>query len=70
MKEILLSLLVSFLVTIGCSGSALAQNRASLTGTINDEHGASIVGATITLISSDGAQRTAMSNEEGHYSWS
>src|SRR2546421_8206545 len=69
MKEILLSLLASFLVTVGCSGSALVQNRASLTGTIIDEHGASIVGATIMLISSDGAQRTSISNEEGRYSF-
>lgn len=69
MKEILLSLLAYFLVTIGCSGSALAQNRASLTGTISDELGASIVGATITLISSDGAQSNSISNEEGRYSF-
>lgn len=69
MKEILLSLLASFLVTIGCSGSAPAQNRASLTGTINDELRAAIVGAAITLISSSGVQRTSISNGEGRYSF-
>ncbi|HKC62236.1 MAG TPA: carboxypeptidase-like regulatory domain-containing protein, partial [Pyrinomonadaceae bacterium] len=69
MKEILLLLLASFLVAIGCSGSAPAQNRTGLTGTISDELGSSIVGATITLISSDGAQRSSTSNVEGRYSF-
>src|SRR5438128_1407694 len=61
---------------IGClafvaafSISAFAQNRATLRGSISDEFGATIVGATVTLIDANGAQKSATTNADGNYSF-
>src|SRR6266404_5328291 len=51
------------------STSAFAQNRAALRGSISDEFGATIVGATVTLIDANGAQKSATTNADGAYSF-
>jgi Carboxypeptidase regulatory-like domain/TonB dependent receptor len=43
------------------------QNRASLRGSIKDELGATIVGASVTITDATGQVRTVVSNEEGVY---
>src|SRR6266480_3362717 len=49
---------------------AAQQNRGTLRGLVADEFGAAIVGATVTLIDSSGAQKNTTSNAEGIYSFS
>ncbi|HEU4479773.1 MAG TPA: carboxypeptidase regulatory-like domain-containing protein [Pyrinomonadaceae bacterium] len=44
------------------------QARGSLRGTIKDELGAAIVGATVTIIDPSGTAKTAVTNGEGVYS--
>jgi hypothetical protein len=51
------------------SVSVLAQGRASLRGSVSDEFGASIVGATVTLTDASGAQKTATTGPDGNYSF-
>ncbi|HKP36361.1 MAG TPA: TonB-dependent receptor [Pyrinomonadaceae bacterium] len=46
-----------------------AQGRATLRGTVNDEFGAVIVGATVTLTDQAGVSKTATSNANGDYSF-
>ena len=57
------------LVTLTLAPATMAQGRSSLRGSIADETGAVIVGATVTLTDSNGAQKTATSNAEGSYSF-
>ena len=57
----------SVLVLVLVAPSALAQARASLRGSIADEVGAVIVGATVTLTNASGVQKTATSNADGVY---
>ena len=47
-----------------------AQSRGTLRGVINDELGATIVGATVKLTGADGVEKTAITNNEGAYSFS
>jgi len=50
--------------------AAIAQQRASsLTGQVIDELGGLVVGATVTLISSDGVEKTAVTSGEGTYTF-
>ena len=56
-------------LVVAFSISASAQNRATLRGSISDEFGATIVGATVTLIDANGAQKTATTNADGAYSF-
>src|SRR6266487_4017190 len=49
--------------------TAVAQNRASLRGSISDEFGATIVGATVTLTDANGVAKTATTNNDGAYSF-
>src|SRR5882672_2310230 len=50
---------------------ALAQQaRGTLRGVINDELGATIVGATVTLTDANGVEKTAITNGEGAYVFS
>ncbi len=51
------------------SVSVFAQGRATLRGSISDEFGASIVGATVTLIAADGTQKTATTGPDGGYTF-
>jgi hypothetical protein len=59
--------LVVFLLVMTLS--AQAQNRASLRGMIQDEFGAAIVGASVTLIDAAGTAKTATTNADGVYSF-
>lgn len=45
------------------------QGRGTLRGVINDEFGATIVGATVTLVDSAGVEKTTTTNGEGVYSF-
>src|SRR3989440_589365 len=56
-------------LVVAFSISAFAQNRATLRGSISDEFGATIVGATVTLIDANGAQKIATTNADGAYSF-
>ncbi len=55
-------------LVVALSISAFAQNRVSLRGSISDEFGAAIVGATVTLIDA-GVQKSVITNGEGSYSF-
>src|ERR1043166_1477825 len=60
-------LCVAFVVAM--SITAFAQNRATLRGSISDEFGATIVGATVTLTDANGVAKTATTNNDGAYSF-
>src|SRR5712692_9413575 len=59
----------SFLTLGLVVSAAFAQGRASLRGSIVDEFGAVIVGATVTLTDASGAQKTATTNADGAYNF-
>src|SRR3989442_15593446 len=63
----LFTCLATVLLMAGLSATVFAQGRASLRGVINDEFGASIVGATVTLTDAAGAQKTATTTADGTY---
>src|SRR5437899_10884215 len=62
--------LATVLLLAGLSVTVFAQGRASLRGVINDEFGASIVGATVIITDAAGAQKTATTTAHGTYSFS
>src|SRR2546425_10941717 len=66
----LFTCLATVLLMAGLSATVFAQGRASLRGVINDEFGASIVGATVTLTDAAGAQTTATTTADGTYLFS
>jgi len=51
------------------SVSVFAQGRATLRGSISDEFGATIVGATVTLTDGNGVAKTATTSADGTYSF-
>src|SRR5215471_14968197 len=51
------------------SVSVFAQGRATLRGSISDEFGATIVGATVTLTDANGVAKTATTSADGAYSF-
>jgi len=51
------------------ASSVFAQGRASVRGSITDEFGAVIVGATVTLTDANGVKKTATSGADGGYSF-
>ncbi|HEX8844407.1 MAG TPA: carboxypeptidase regulatory-like domain-containing protein [Pyrinomonadaceae bacterium] len=54
-----------------CSTSAFSQqSSATLRGQVVDELGGLIVGATVTVADANGVEKTATTNEEGHYAFS
>src|SRR5437667_3561014 len=57
----------SLLVTGVLSAATLAQGVASLRGSIRDESGAFIVGASVTLTDANGSQKTVITNSDGTY---
>src|SRR5216110_1111845 len=61
--------LATLLLLAGLSAAVFAQGRASLRGVINDEFGASIVGAAVTLTDAAGAQKTATTTADGSYTF-
>ncbi|HZH31129.1 MAG TPA: carboxypeptidase regulatory-like domain-containing protein [Pyrinomonadaceae bacterium] len=61
-----LNLLLAFAFT---AAFATAQGTGGLRGTIIDEFGGTVVGATVTLIDAAGAEKTATTNDEGVYTF-
>jgi uncharacterized surface anchored protein len=58
-------------IFILCAMVSPAQHtRGTLRGVIKDELGATIVGATVTLIDSNGVEKSATTNGEGAYVFS
>ena len=54
-----------------CFQLGLAQQRTgSLRGQVSDELGALVVGATVTVVAADGAQKNVVTNSEGIYNFS
>jgi hypothetical protein len=61
-----LNLLLAFTLT---AAFVSAQGTGGLRGTITDEFGGIVVGATVTLVDAAGAEKTATTNEEGVYTF-
>src|ERR1041385_1328079 len=57
----------SVVLLAAVSISTYAQGRGTLRGSISDEFGASIVGATVTVTDANGTQKTATSGPDGGY---
>src|SRR5215831_2240762 len=66
-KFIIPILCVAFVVAF--SINAVAQNRVTLRGSISDEFGATVVGATVTLTDANGVAKTATTSADGAYSF-
>ncbi len=61
-------ILIAFVVLLMIASSAFAQQRAaSLSGQVTDELGALVVGATVTVVSSDRSEKNAVTSDEGTY---
>lgn len=68
MTRKLITYISAFLLTVAICATVAAQGRATLRGSVNDEVGAVIVGATVTLTdASGGAPKTAQSGADGGY---
>jgi hypothetical protein len=67
-RKLITPILCAALV-VAFSINASAQNRASLRGSISDEFGATIIGATVTLTDANGVAKTATTNNDGTYSF-
>src|ERR1044071_365043 len=67
-RKLITPILCAALV-VAFSINAFAQNRATLRGSISDELGATIVGATVTLMDANGVAKTATTNNDGIYSF-
>lgn len=64
------TLLVVVCLLSVCVSVTVAQQRAgSLRGQVTDELGALVVGATVTLVGANGAQKNATTNNEGVYTF-
>jgi len=50
-----------------CSNFVFAQATASLRGQVVDEQGAAIVGATVTLVDANNAEKTTTTNDQGYF---
>ncbi|MGH9960934.1 MAG: carboxypeptidase-like regulatory domain-containing protein, partial [Pyrinomonadaceae bacterium] len=61
------SLAINFVVVLSVALALAQQGRESLRGTIKDELGASIVGATVTITDAAGTTKTTVTNGEGVY---
>jgi len=60
-------LCVAAMLTLCATVSFAQQTRGSLRGVIKDELGATIVGATVTLVDANGVEKSATTNGEGAY---
>ena len=68
MTRKLITYISAFLLTVAICATVAAQARATLRGSVNDEVGAVIVGATVTLTdASGGAPKTATSGADGGF---
>lgn len=63
MKNSIRLLLFTFLFCI----SGFAQQAGSLTGQVQDTLGAAVVGASITVVSADAKEKTAVTNQRGEF---
>lgn len=61
--------LASAILLAALSTATFAQARASLRGSVSDEFGATIVGATVTLTDTAGTAKTATTNADGNYAF-
>src|SRR5215813_6421402 len=61
--------LAAFVIIVATCMTAAAQGRATLRGSVNDEVGAVIVGATVTLTDGSGAQKTATTGNDGAFAF-
>lgn len=50
------------------AGSVFAQQNGSISGQVVDSFGAIVVGATVTAVTMDGAEKQVVSNAQGQYS--
>ncbi len=62
------SLILCGLIAAFSTLPAFAQQNGSITGQVVDSLGAVVVGASITVVSSTGAQKTATTNQRGEFS--
>ena len=68
MTRKLITYVSAFFLTVAVCATVAAQGRVNLRGSVNDEAGAVIVGATVTLTNpSGGAPKTATSGADGGY---
>jgi hypothetical protein len=68
MTRKLITYVSAFLLTVAICATVAAQGRATLRGSVNDEAGAVIVGATVTLTdASGGSPKTATSGADGGF---
>jgi hypothetical protein len=56
-----------FLICFGSVLGCVAQQSASIVGTVSDQTGAVVTGATVTITSAAGAKQTASSGAQGEY---
>jgi hypothetical protein len=61
---------IAVIVALSIVLGSAQQLRGTLRGVISDELGATIVGATVTLTDQTGVEKTAITNNEGGYSFS
>lgn len=61
------SLGLALMLALSVAVSFAQQANATLRGQITDEFGGAIVGATVTVVSQSGAEKTAVTNNEGMY---
>ena len=63
---------LAFIVLCCASFDARGQQQSAgtLRGTVSDEFGGVIIGATVTVADSSGVERTATTDEEGRYVFS
>jgi hypothetical protein len=64
MKKFIRLLLFTFLLSV----PALAQQTGSIGGQVQDTLGAVVIGASVTVVSADGKERIATSNQRGEFS--
>ena len=65
-KKLVTGLAAFVFAAVICS-SVAAQGRATLRGSVNDEAGAVIVGATVTLTNAAGTTKDATSGTDGGF---
>lgn len=61
--------LAALVFVVAASLSVAAQGRATFRGSVNDEAGAVIVGATVTLTNAAGTQKTATTGSDGAFTF-
>ena len=61
--------LAALVFVVAASLTVAAQGRATFHGSVNDEAGAVIVGATVTLTNASGTQKTATTGNDGTFTF-